>query len=65
MRCTIHHSTCKGGTFECTDLVCPKTCWTVGGAHYQTFDGRVYDFDGDCEYILATVDFSPKNFSVS
>lgn len=29
-----------------------KTCFTWGGAHYKTFDDKIYSFDSDCPYVL-------------
>nr|XP_039253710.1 zonadhesin-like isoform X1 [Styela clava] len=52
--------TCMGGTFTQTDLICPRSCWAVGASHYKSFDGLRYDFEGDCEYVLAT-DYCPNN----
>lgn len=30
----------------------PKTCFTWSGAHYKTFDDRIYSFDSDCAHTL-------------
>uniref|UniRef100_A0A8C0GEC3 VWFD domain-containing protein n=1 Tax=Chelonoidis abingdonii TaxID=106734 RepID=A0A8C0GEC3_CHEAB len=42
---------CKmiNGQPECV----PATCWAGGYLHYHTFDGRVYDFHGACNYTVA------------
>uniref|UniRef100_A0A8C0UI40 Mucin 2, oligomeric mucus/gel-forming n=1 Tax=Cyanistes caeruleus TaxID=156563 RepID=A0A8C0UI40_CYACU len=57
--------TCQKGVWECTDDVCYGTCMIYGSGHYNTFDGKFYDFDGSCEYV-ATQDFcGAKNSSGS
>ncbi|CAM5124515.1 unnamed protein product [Natator depressus] len=45
---------CKmiNGQPECV-LVSQATCWAGGYLHYHTFDGRVYDFHGTCNYTVA------------
>ncbi|XP_077870073.1 uncharacterized protein LOC100366685 [Saccoglossus kowalevskii] len=45
---------CEGGTWTCTSDICTGTCSVIGGVHYQTFDGRRYNFVGECTYVLAT-----------
>uniref|UniRef100_A0A674J0X8 VWFD domain-containing protein n=1 Tax=Terrapene triunguis TaxID=2587831 RepID=A0A674J0X8_9SAUR len=45
---------CKmiNGQPECVP-VSQATCWAGGYLHYHTFDGRVYDFHGTCNYTVA------------
>ncbi|XP_013768755.1 mucin-5AC-like [Pundamilia nyererei] len=44
---------CESGQWSCTETNCPGICSVKGGAHVNTFDGKVYTFHGDCSYVLA------------
>ncbi|XP_067349506.1 mucin-5AC-like isoform X4 [Channa argus] len=44
---------CENGQWTCVEENCSGTCSVEGGAHINTFDGKVYTFHGDCSYILA------------
>lgn len=43
---------CEGGEWKCEDNPCPGLCHAWGESHYLTFDGKIYDFLGDCDYVL-------------
>ncbi|XP_016153941.1 PREDICTED: mucin-2 isoform X2 [Ficedula albicollis] len=57
--------TCQKGLWKCTDDVCYGTCTIYGSGHYNTFDGKFYDFDGSCEYVAAQDFCGDKNSSGS
>lgn len=53
--CLFGGSVCEGGHWTCSEENCPGTCSVEGGAHINTFDGKVFTFHGDCSYVLAKV----------
>uniref|UniRef100_S4RTY7 MUC5A protein n=1 Tax=Petromyzon marinus TaxID=7757 RepID=S4RTY7_PETMA len=44
---------CYSGSWNCTELQCDSTCKMYGDGHYTTFDGQRFQFDGNCEYVVA------------
>lgn len=46
-------SKCQSGKWTCTKKECPGVCAAWGQGHYKTFDDKMFDFTGNCEYILA------------
>ncbi|XP_054825974.1 otogelin [Eublepharis macularius] len=48
-----NNCTCVGGKWICTNLTCPAECSVSGDIHFMTFDGRKYEFQATCQYILA------------
>lgn len=46
-------STCNGGQWSCSERQCSGECSAWGDSHYKTFDGKHYDYQGQCDYVLA------------
>ncbi|KAF5285691.1 hypothetical protein FQR65_LT13076 [Abscondita terminalis] len=48
-----NNCTCILGQWKCTDIPCAAECSAWGDSHYKTFDGKMYDYQGQCDYVLA------------
>lgn len=60
------NSTCRGQNWDCTNKDCPAICSAVGDSHYHSFDGREYEFQGSCDYVLAkSTDQNPHKFLIT
>ena len=47
-------STCKSSKWSCTANECDGECSVYGASHYTSFDGKRFDFEGRCDYVLAS-----------
>ena len=54
-------STCRGSQWSCTNDPCNGICKAWGESHYITYDGREFEFQGECEYVLTTNKESNKH----
>ena len=43
-------SLCKAGMWICSEEACGSRCSIIGDPHYETFDGKKFDFMGHCSY---------------
>ncbi|XP_067648949.1 mucin-5AC-like [Haliotis asinina] len=58
--------TCKSRKWECEMKDCPAICSTYGDSHYKSFDGKPFEFQGNCDYILAkSTDSNPYKFLIT
>ncbi|KAF5908258.1 mucin-5AC-like isoform X2, partial [Clarias magur] len=53
IKADCNNCTCKNRKWICTQKECHKMCTIYGDSHYNTFDGRRFTFNGNCEYTLA------------
>lgn len=57
---------CREGKWQCTTKECPGTCSLWGDNHFKSFDGREFDFQGVCSYVLSKGKFDDADgYSVS
>ncbi|KAF7263559.1 hypothetical protein GWI33_001874, partial [Rhynchophorus ferrugineus] len=57
--------TCKNGKWSCTDRQCTAECSAWGDSHYKTFDGKSFDYQGQCDYVLAKGNLGTDSFDVT
>ncbi|XP_035218784.1 SCO-spondin-like, partial [Stegodyphus dumicola] len=56
---------CSEGSWQCTEKVCPGVCSSWGESHFKTYDGKIFDFQGECEYILSKGKMKGASFTLS
>ncbi|GFN75363.1 sco-spondin [Plakobranchus ocellatus] len=59
-------SKCLNHQWQCTQKNCPSTCSAFGESHYTTYDGREFEFQGVCDYVLSqSIQGSPYKFVIT
>nr|CAH7739498.1 unnamed protein product [Callosobruchus chinensis] len=56
---------CQNGKWNCTDRVCSAECSAWGDSHYKTFDGKHFDYQGQCDYVLAKGHSGTDSFDIT
>ena len=51
-------SECQDSSWDCTEDACEGVCYATGDPHYITFNGKMYDFMGKCEYYLVKMEWA-------
>lgn len=59
------NSTCTHGKWKCSDRQCSAECSAWGDSHFKTFDGKLYDYQGQCDYVLAKGSLGHNAFDIS
>ena len=60
------HSKCLNHQWQCTQRNCPSTCSAFGESHYTTYDGREFEFQGACDYVLSqSIHGGPHKFVIT
>ncbi|KAJ8683258.1 hypothetical protein QAD02_019050 [Eretmocerus hayati] len=57
---------CEAGRWNCTDRICPGVCSLWGDSHFSSFDDKLFDVAGICDYVFAKGSLGPdESFSVT
>ncbi|KAL1513261.1 hypothetical protein ABEB36_002690 [Hypothenemus hampei] len=57
--------TCIHGKWDCTKRLCSAECVSWGDSHFKTFDGRYYDYQGQCDFVLAKGSLGNEAFDIT
>ncbi|KAF5276278.1 hypothetical protein FQA39_LY06627 [Lamprigera yunnana] len=66
IRDDCNNCTCQSGKWICSKEECPAECSAWGDSHFQTYDGKMYSFQGQCDYVLSKgEDGSDRSFQIA